>query len=192
VEIHNATRPAHRPRALIASLLLLVVTTALAGAMAWSRAQHVLGERFHALGWEMSVRVPLHFRRDVVSANAASFHGWTRSGHPTRLIIWRIPLPDQASVSEVVAGVMAKYERAERGGSSASIRTHSEERMGEKKGEQLMDRQMGVIVRAVTSPSIPAFAVTLGVEGHIIDERTYDLFDQVCRSIIFEEAGAGS
>jgi len=180
-----------RSRALIATLLLLAVTTALAGAMVWSRAHHVLGERFHALGWEMSLRVPLHFRQDVVSTNAASFDGWTRSGHPARLIVWRIPLPEQASVSEVVAGVMAKYDRAGRSGLRQAMRTQSSQPMGEKTGQQLLDRQLGVVARAVAVPSMPAFALTLGVEGHGIDDSTYDLFDRVCRSIVFEPANPG-
>ncbi len=192
MEVYSAIKPGHRRRTLLISLLLLAITTALAGTMARSRAQNVLGERFHALGWEMAVRIPRYFHKDVVSANAASFDGWTPTGHPARLIAWRIPLPEKASVSEVVAGVMEKYELAERSRLLGSTQTRSDEPMGEKTGEQLLDRQLGVVVRAVTSTSIPAFVMTLGVDGHAIDDTTYDLFDQVCRSISFATAASGS
>jgi hypothetical protein len=72
-------------------------------------------------------------------------------------------------------------------GHAATDLTSSATPFGPVDGYELVDSGQTAVVRAAQLSAGEAYAVSIGVDGDIIDEHAYGLFDLACRSIEYED-----
>ncbi len=105
-----STKQAVRPRrALVATVTVLLLTTALAALLVRSRRVIQLGTRFAPAGWPVSFRPPAGWTEFARQEDAIEFRDLRDLGNPKHFSMHLVAKPPDLSAAEVAAGVMGLH-----------------------------------------------------------------------------------
>ncbi len=187
IEIHGGYKPSFVWRARIVPVILLFVTLALAGHMTWDRTHDRLGARVRPAGWELSFRPPRGFaeRPPVAGQTPNVYHLWGSTRRRAAVILVIRRLTDMADVpADMLAEtILEKDTLIKTSDGHLSSFEQTQEPIGPFAGTQILAAHVGTVVRAGISPDGVAYALTLHFPNHQIDDGTYLLFQQMCRSV---------
>jgi hypothetical protein len=191
IEVYVGTRPTISRRAWLVSILLLTVSVALAATMTWRRSDDPLAARIRPVGWSISFRPPRRFQESEFGATVLGsvfrFRGWSTTGAAALLAVHRLdrwPVADPLAACELV---LSAYIVPRLPDSMTTRFTRFDTKFGPFDAVEIHDPLLGVIVRAAVFEDGEVYAISLGVDGPMIEDRSYRAFDLACRSIIHHE-----
>lgn len=184
---YTTTKPGSAGRTLFCAVLYLFIVLALAASLSRNRAQERLGGRITIPPWQLSFRVPKAFAPyDVpfqIGGEILPFATFLPNGGTAIVAVRRFPVSsgmDPASVCrELVRGHIAGGEA----GQVTPLPIPSPAPIGPYQGVEIIDSRRSVLVRVALPGGALGLAVELVVQGALIDEALYELFDQMSRSI---------
>ena len=192
-EVYSVTKPAAPYRAWLIASLLLLLASALAGDMVQRGAGlWTAGGLIRPQGWEMAFRPPAQFEEvdsDPQHFSATYvFQHRDKDGRLVELTFWRLRA-DDAPATKVARTIM------ERSKSWFSLLlgpppTKTVGRLGNRDALEVLDAAIPMVLRTLISESGWSYSVSLRVEGGLIDENLYALFDMTCRSVQFRAPAA--
>ena len=187
VEVYNASRKAEPRRILIAAMVLLGFSSALAATLTWHRAMHPLAARFQPAGWTISFEPPRGWAPGSLvpsgPVTAMLFHGSTHVGKRANLAVWQLDGSDDYDLQTVCTLVLAQHRTPLLPQLRTSAQTGSAPKLGRFDADERGGKGHPAVVRAARASIGTIYAVSLSVENALIDEQTYRLFDLTCRSI---------
>jgi len=191
MEVYTGEKPAIGRRAWLAAVLLMVIVTTLAGGMTWRRSEDSLAARVTPAGWSISFCPPRRFQESELGptmlGSAFRFRGWSAGGAAALLAVHRL---DRWRVQDSLAAcdlVLSAHVAPTLPDSMTTRETQFNKKLGPFEAVEVHDPFIGVVVRAAVLENGEAYAVSLGVDGPVIDDRSYRAFDLTCGSIMYHE-----
>lgn len=195
IALYGGEKPAVPRRTWVASVLLLVLTSALAWAMTKSRSGETLGPRLEPTGWSISFRPPRRFPVGEFGptklGTAYRFYRRTPEGGLAVLAVFRLEGTGISDARVVCERVLSAHTRLPTLMISASRLTRFDRKLGPLDAVEIWDPQLAVVVRAAVLAGREAYAVSLRVEGRI-DQCSYSLFQLICASGEYQEPAIDS
>lgn len=188
IQVYSIERPAVPRRALIASILLLLLASCLAAAMTWARSSDAPGSRIEPEGWSMSFRPPRRFDGTfglTTLGPAYQFDGSARPEGVAILVVYRLEGTSAHGARDVCECVLGAHFGL---GITPVERAHFawfDRKLGPLDAVEVWEPVTDVLVRAVVLEHGDAYALSVAVRGGRISPETYRLFDQTCSSIEF-------
>ncbi len=181
IAVHNVSKPAIGRRALWATLLLLLLTVALAYQMTITRSLISPAE------WGISFAAPHGFARGV-PARPSRFIPFIRtstSGAKATLIVWQFGDLGGSDPAKIPSFIFQQLE------SSTKPPNHSDQHarpirkmLGPVEGAEQISPLGTSLVRSAIFSNREVYAISLSVDGNSrIDEGLYNIFDQLCLSV---------
>jgi hypothetical protein len=182
-------KPALPFRAQACSIVLLLISVALATDMSRRRVAEVLGPTMVSAELGISFRPPKAFLAgDPIQTRigvALPLYHQLAPGQEATLVVRRIPARTQDSAGDVCLRVLADADR-----SLFSIIPFvrravqlTPARIGDLEGAQAIEKKTKTLVRAVVRPGGFAHAISLTLDGADLDERIYRIFESTCRTV---------
>ncbi len=193
-EVYSGHTAAWPRRALWMSALLLAVTMAMAATMTSTRGRDPLGGRVGLEGSPISFRAPRSFELDnpvtTSQGPAIPMYGVTGAAHSV-MVVRFIPSGQGATAKDLARTILSNDGTEEHLLLSLlrGMPPTTPEPLGPFEGVEARDRAGAIVTRAALGPSGDGYAVTLRVEGAVIDPTLYRLFDLVCRSVETRQNG---
>jgi len=198
VEVHSTVKPASPARAWATASLLLIVAGSLAASLTRSGSGHgLLGDRIEPQGWDITFHPPAMFQEaDSPPEHFSStyrFQHVRHEGDLVELVFWRVRAERGATPLTVCRDVLDSAE------SWLTIlfgprRARTEAPIGNRKGLEVQNPAIPMVVRALVLDHGWAYAVSLRAQRSAdvdgpraqIDESLYRLFDLTCRAVRFK------
>lgn len=192
VQVHSSQQSGVAWRGWAATLLLLLVASAPAWWLSWSRAGELQKTRLRPTGWSISFSPPNRFEG-----------GKGLEGHDAKVFVFQRPLDvgfAEVGVHRFVdvtdpRGALELCERVLRPHSSILMSflgakaVATARRLGGTDGVEVRHDGLALVVRAAVTENGEGYAVSLRVEGGPLDPELYRAFDAVCDSIMGERSG---
>lgn len=187
IEVHAPEKKAVPRRALLATVLLMVATTSMAGYLVWLRSNSPLSVIFDPPGWSITFQAPRGFlpiynhQRNKLGT---SFRFYNEKPDGTRVMIMVIRVnPDFGNNPETLCNrILGNFTPK----SLLIMGGHREDRADIKIGpidaHEVWDEYLGIIVRAGILSEDDYYAVLIRSSDKIKPDL-YEIFDQVCNSI---------
>ena len=186
IEVYSIQKPVVPRRALVASILLLLLASFLAVAMTWARGGDALGSRLEPEGWSISFRPPRRFSGEFGLSGlgpAYQFYGSTKPEGVAILVVYRLEDTTPGSAREVCEQVLSAHIGLAMPPVGTARFAWFDRKLGPLDAVEVWEPLMDVLVRAVALEPGDAYALSIGVRGGRISPDTYRLFDQICASI---------
>ena len=188
IQVYSIEKPAVQRRALIASILLLLLASCLAAAMTWARSSDAPGPRVEPEGWSISFRPPRRFNGTfglTTLGPAYQFDGSARPEGVAILVVYRLGRRSADGARDVCERVLGAHFGPNLHPVGTARFAWFDRRLGPLDAVEIWEPLMDVLVRAAVPERGDAYALSVAVRGGRISPETYRLFDQTCRSIEF-------
>lgn len=191
IEVHTREKPAIPRRAVISSILLLALATALAGTLTWRRSAPSVHTRIRPHGWSVSFRPPPGSYgpqiRPTGSGSQAVFGVLTPAGNEAYIFVRRIdpaPSNDPREVCDLLLREIAEIGPHVR---RPLPMVWIDKQIGHHDAVEVWEPVLGAAVRAAVFDDEEVYALTVRVAAGPIDPDTYALFERTCTSMEYAD-----
>ncbi len=181
IAVHNVSKPAIGRRALWATLILLLLTVALAYQMTLTRS------RISPAQWGISFIAPKGFTRRIpaVPSRFIPFVSSATSGVKATVVVWQLGDLGEPNPAKIPAMVIRQIEDVPERPGPGDQQSHPIRKMlGPVEGAEQVSPLGTSLVRTAIFDRRGVYAISLSVEsGGRINQKLYDIFDQMCQSV---------